>query len=194
MWPSSSGDGGSSSSNLGDRWFEVLQACGHYGAWAAAGRVGIQLAAARWPVSEAVRRRAAALAPPCHVTAPFDPCHCTDLCCPAPLCSSCLGDPPSYRRWGIQLAEWVACVVLARAMCGTIVVLLGSALVHVAQVKCACGLECVVGCACLLAEQLADWKTDWHFAKLALHLTSGRQPNSPALGPPPCPLHFYRPV
>ncbi|KAI7837995.1 hypothetical protein COHA_008177 [Chlorella ohadii] len=73
MWPSSSGDGGSSSSNLGDRWFEVLQACGHY------------------------------------------------------------GDPPSYRRWGIQLAEWVACVVLARAMCGTIVVLLGSALVHVAQ-------------------------------------------------------------
>ncbi|PRW61577.1 hypothetical protein C2E21_0672 [Chlorella sorokiniana] len=43
------------------------------------------------------------------------------------------GDPPSYRRWGIQLAEWVACVVLARVMCGTVVVLLGSALVHIAQ-------------------------------------------------------------
>lgn len=45
------------------------------------------------------------------------------------------GDPPSYARWGIQLAEWVACVVAARALCGTLVVLLGPALVHVAQVQ-----------------------------------------------------------
>lgn len=44
------------------------------------------------------------------------------------------GDPPSYRRWGIQLGEWVACVVAARAICGTIVVLLGSSLVHIARV------------------------------------------------------------
>ncbi|KAL4452727.1 hypothetical protein ABPG75_008389 [Micractinium tetrahymenae] len=43
------------------------------------------------------------------------------------------GEPPSYRRWGIQLAEWVLCVVLARALCGTLVVLLGSLLVHVAH-------------------------------------------------------------
>lgn len=43
------------------------------------------------------------------------------------------GEPPSYRRWGIQLGEWVGCVVLARVLCGTLVVLLGSLLVHVAQ-------------------------------------------------------------
>lgn len=43
------------------------------------------------------------------------------------------GEPPSYRRWGIQLAEWVLCVVLARVLCGVTVVLLGSLLVHVAQ-------------------------------------------------------------
>ena len=32
------------------------------------------------------------------------------------------------------MAEWVACVVAARAMCGTVVLLLGPVLVHVAQV------------------------------------------------------------
>ena len=57
------------------------------------------------------------------------------------------GDPPSYRRWGIQLGEWVACVVAARAICGTIVVLLGSVLVHIAQVGVlslsdGCGVAC----------------------------------------------------
>lgn len=46
------------------------------------------------------------------------------------------GEPPSYRRWGLQLGEWVACVVAARACCGTLVVLLGPLLVHVAQVGC----------------------------------------------------------
>lgn len=79
--------------------------------------------------------------------------------------------------------------MLARALCGTIVVLLGSALVHVAQVRRACGLECAVGFACLLwvlAEQLADWDPGRHFARVAHHLTSGCQPNSPALDPPPC--------
>ena len=44
------------------------------------------------------------------------------------------GEPPSYRRWGIQLAEWVACVIAARALCGTLVVLMSGLLLHVAQV------------------------------------------------------------
>ena len=35
----------------------------------------------------------------------------------------------------MQLVEWVLCVVLARVMCGTLVVLLGGLLVHVAQVR-----------------------------------------------------------
>ncbi|PRW61104.1 hypothetical protein C2E21_0645 [Chlorella sorokiniana] len=69
----SSGSSAGSSGTSGDRWFEVLQACGNY------------------------------------------------------------GDPPSYRRWAIQLAEWVACVVLARGMCGTIVLLLGPVLIYIAQ-------------------------------------------------------------
>ena len=38
------------------------------------------------------------------------------------------------------MAEWVACVIAARALCGTLVVLLGGLLVHVAQVRtCAAG-------------------------------------------------------
>lgn len=48
------------------------------------------------------------------------------------LCGN-YGDPPSYRRWSIQLGEWVGCVVLARVLCGTLVLLLGQLLVHVAQ-------------------------------------------------------------
>ena len=43
------------------------------------------------------------------------------------------GDPPSYRRWGIQLAEWVTCVIAARALCGGLVVLLGPVLAHGAK-------------------------------------------------------------
>lgn len=42
------------------------------------------------------------------------------------------GNPPSLRRWAVQMAEWVVCVVLARAMCGTLVLLLGGVLVWVA--------------------------------------------------------------
>ena len=45
------------------------------------------------------------------------------------------GEPPSVRRWALQAAEWVACVVAARALCGTLVVLLGPALAHVALVR-----------------------------------------------------------
>ncbi len=53
-----------------------------------------------------------------------------------PQCTSCTaGDPPSYRRWGLQLGEWVACVIVARAMCGLLVLLLGSLLVHAAEVS-----------------------------------------------------------
>lgn len=45
------------------------------------------------------------------------------------------GEPPSVRRWALQAAEWVACVVAARVLCGTLVVLLGGALAHVALVR-----------------------------------------------------------
>lgn len=31
------------------------------------------------------------------------------------------GDPPSLQRWAIQLSEWTTCVVLARAIVGTLV-------------------------------------------------------------------------
>lgn len=89
------------------------------------------------------------------------------------------GDPPSYRRWAIQLAEWVGCVVAARALCGTLVVLLGSLLAHVAQVRWAgrCWWESFI-ChphlpvprllhICLLwlqGMQGGGWKADWPLA------------------------------
>ena len=144
-------DGGA----LGSRWFEVLQACGNYGA-----QLFACGAAAALPLQVFVARRC-----PVSVTAP---------CClpPAPATPPTTlhpaGDPPSYRRWGIQLAEWVACVVAARAICGTVVVLLGSALVHVAQVRAVLRLEAgwagVVGSAAAalcyvqrLARQVVLW-------------------------------------
>lgn len=32
------------------------------------------------------------------------------------------GDPPSYRRWGIQVVFWVLCVVTARLIVGVVVI------------------------------------------------------------------------
>lgn len=43
------------------------------------------------------------------------------------------GGPLSLRRWALQMGEWVACVVLARACIGTSVVLLSSVLVWLAE-------------------------------------------------------------
>ena len=43
------------------------------------------------------------------------------------------GDPPSFKRWTYQAAEWSACVVAARALCGAFVVLLSRVLVNVAS-------------------------------------------------------------
>lgn len=59
------------------------------------------------------------------------------------------GEPPSYRRWRIQLAEWVGCVVLARVLCGSLVLLLGGQLVKVARVSPQC-----LGWQRLLTQQL----------------------------------------
>lgn len=43
------------------------------------------------------------------------------------------GEPPSLLRWWIQMVEWVLCVVGARAVCGTLVIVLGPVLVHAAR-------------------------------------------------------------
>lgn len=43
------------------------------------------------------------------------------------------GDPPSVRRWGFQAGEWALCVVLARALNGVLIVLLGPILQIVAN-------------------------------------------------------------
>ena len=32
------------------------------------------------------------------------------------------GDPPSWQRWAVQMAEWVAATVIARTVCGIVVV------------------------------------------------------------------------
>ncbi|KAK9803969.1 hypothetical protein WJX72_009098 [[Myrmecia] bisecta] len=44
------------------------------------------------------------------------------------------GDPPSWRRFLIQLVEWCLAVILGRVVCGTVVVLAKGGLVGVAQV------------------------------------------------------------
>ena len=31
------------------------------------------------------------------------------------------GTPPQWRRFGLQLAEWTSCVILARLVCGSVV-------------------------------------------------------------------------
>ena len=43
------------------------------------------------------------------------------------------GDPPSWQRWAVQMAEWVAATVIARAMCGVVVVGARRLLVGVAR-------------------------------------------------------------
>ncbi|GAB4815021.1 hypothetical protein N2152v2_002067 [Parachlorella kessleri] len=48
------------------------------------------------------------------------------------LCGN-YGDPPSLYKWFLQMSEWVLCVVAARAVCGTLVILLGRVLGHVAE-------------------------------------------------------------
>ena len=43
------------------------------------------------------------------------------------------GDPPSWRRWAVQMLEWVTATVLARAVCGIVIVGLRRLLVSVAR-------------------------------------------------------------
>mmetsp|Transcript_18975 Transcript_18975/g.57310 ORF Transcript_18975/g.57310 Transcript_18975/m.57310 type:complete len:324 (-) Transcript_18975:5-976(-) len=42
------------------------------------------------------------------------------------------GDPPSWRRWAPQMAEWVFATIAARAVCGIVVVVAKGPLHHVA--------------------------------------------------------------
>ena len=87
-------------------WTEAVLLCGNYGALGRAGgesRRDRPLQPRRCPLCWLGQREAIGLS------------WCA-LSCPAAA-----GDPPSMFRWGVQLVEWVACVILARVMCGSLV-------------------------------------------------------------------------
>ncbi|KDD73639.1 hypothetical protein H632_c1973p0, partial [Helicosporidium sp. ATCC 50920] len=43
------------------------------------------------------------------------------------------GDPPQLRRWGVQLFEWIFCVLVARVGVGTVVLLMHCFLLTIAR-------------------------------------------------------------
>jgi hypothetical protein len=69
--------------------------------------IGLHKLALEW-----ARRRSAALSSKVGCDEPW---HAAVAACGS------YGSPPQLRRFGIQAAEWVCCVVLARAACGILV-------------------------------------------------------------------------
>lgn len=148
------GGGTTVAAAAGEPWFAALQLCGNYGApacnllqLAATVRAGTAAECVCW--DDCCSECFASMPSCCCRMLP--PALSLEQCVACAACTA--GDPPSYRRWSIQLGEWVGCVVLARVLCGTLVLLLGQLLVHVAQVRALAGLCWWVCCRELLAAE-----------------------------------------